>query len=321
MRLKIRISSVGDNLWLGLDDISLTGYESFITIKSPVSGSTVGFNVDFMVDYKYISPSINYRWQRSADGNGWTDIAGSDGTATGNSGTFTGTIPAVVDGYYYRVLVIKGNGGDTDFTEALVSEPVRLFRDGNYLIREDFGGCGSTQDFIYKADNQYVIPGYEYTQVSEGIVRPNPGSGNYIITNQVYLNYWTNEDNSESTTNWNTDVTDHSSCKDGYFLLVHARVRRMVKVCHFIKRRFPIFVVVRNYRLKPGLPIWRKTPIPSRISNFLSVSTTEIPRIYDREIFAEEVIVSGNNMDLTFCTARCYYRYTFPIYGRSLGLG
>ena len=221
--IKIRISSVGDNLWLGLDDISLTGYESFITIKSPVSGSTVGFNVDFMVDYKYISPSINYRWQRSADGNGWTDIAGSDGTATGNSGTFTGTIPAVVDGYYYRVLVIKGNGGDTDFTEALVSEPVRLFRDGNYLIREDFGGCGSTQDFIYKADNQYVIPGYEYTQVSEGIVRPNPGSGNYIITNQVYLNYWTNEDNSESTTNWNTDVTDHSSCKDGYFLLVHAR--------------------------------------------------------------------------------------------------
>ena len=30
--IKIRISSVGDNLWLGLDDISLTGYESFITI-------------------------------------------------------------------------------------------------------------------------------------------------------------------------------------------------------------------------------------------------------------------------------------------------
>ena len=80
--IKIRISSVGDNLWLGLDDISLTGYESFITIKSPVSGSTVGFNVDFMVDYKYISPSINYRWQRSADGNGWADIAGSDGTVT-----------------------------------------------------------------------------------------------------------------------------------------------------------------------------------------------------------------------------------------------
>ena len=150
--IKIRISSVGDNLWLGLDDISLTGYESFITIKSPVSGSIVGFNVDFTVDYKYISPTINYRWQRS--------------------------VPAVVDGYYYRVLAIKGNDDNADFTDALASAPVQLFRDANYLVREDFGGCGSTQNFIYKADNPYVIPGYEYTPASEGTVRPNPGSGN-----------------------------------------------------------------------------------------------------------------------------------------------
>lgn len=222
--IKIRISSVGENLWLGLDDISLTGYESYITIKSPATESTVGYSVNFTVDYKYISPSINYRWQRSANGStGWTDIAGSDGSATGDSGTFTTNISAVVDGYYYRVQAIKGSDDSADFTEALTSTPVQLFRDANYLIREDFGGCGSAQDFIYKTDNSYVIPGYDYTLAEEETVKPNPGSGNYIITNQVYLNYWTDEGGTGRTTNWNTDVTDHSGCEDGYFLQVHAR--------------------------------------------------------------------------------------------------
>jgi len=180
--------------------------------------------VNFTVDYKYISPSINYRWQRSANGStGWTDIAGSDSSATGDSGTFTTNISAVVDGYYYRVQAIKGSDDSADFTEALTSTPVQLFRDANYLIREDFGGCGSAQDFIYKTDNSYVIPGYDYTLAEEGTVKPNPGSGNYIITNQVYLNYWTDEGGTGRTTNWNTDVTDHSGCEGSYFLQVHAR--------------------------------------------------------------------------------------------------
>lgn len=221
--VKIRISSVGDNLWLGLDDISLTDYESYVTITSPASGSTVGSNVNFAVDYKYVSPSIKYRWQKSADGSsGWTDITALDGSATGLSGMFATYVSPVEDGYYYRVLIIDGSNASNDFTGALTSAPVQVFRDADYLIREDFGGCGSTQNFVYKADNLYVIPGYDYVNVDAGTVRPNPGSGYYIITNQVYPNYWSNG-GSESTTDWYTDVTDHSDCKDGYFLLVHAR--------------------------------------------------------------------------------------------------
>lgn len=265
--IKIRISSVGENLWLGLDDISLTGYESFATITSPETGSSVGSNVNFAVDYKYISSSIKYRWQKSANGSsGWTDITDLDGLVTGLSGTFATYISSVEDGYYYRVSIIDGNNTGTDFTGALTSAPVQVFRDSDYLIKEDFGGCGSTQNFVYKGDNSYDIPGYEYVNTSEG-PSPNPGVSNYIIANQVYLNHWQDE-TGEHTTEWYTNVTDHSNCGNGYFLLVHARGQRKVKLCDFMKLRFIICVPVRNCRLKPGSPIWRQTLIPRRISNF-----------------------------------------------------
>ena len=221
--IKIRISSVGENLWLGLDDISLSGYESFVTITSPASGSAVGSNVNFAVNYKYISPSIKYRWQKSADGSsGWTDITALDGSVTGLSGTFATYISSVEDGYYYRVSIIDGSDTGTDFTGALTSAPVQVFRYSDYLIKEDFGGCGSTQNFVYKGDNSYVIPGYSYTDADAGTVRPNPGTSQYIIANQVYLNYWT-EGDGEKTTDWYMDVKDHSGCGDGYFLLVNGR--------------------------------------------------------------------------------------------------
>ncbi|WP_280747545.1 hypothetical protein [Parabacteroides sp. PF5-9] len=221
--ITIRISSVGNNLWLGLDDILLTDYNSYVTITSPSSGSSVGMNATFSVNYQYVSSTINYRWQKSVDGvNDWTDITTFDGTATGISGTFATNISSVEDGYYYRVLITKGD--HTNFAGAIASSPVQLFRDTDYLLREDFGGCDSEQNFIYKADNFYEIPGYEYVNADAGTVRPNPGSGYYIITNQVYLNYWTNGENPEEiTTEWYTDVTDHSGCGNGYFLQVHAR--------------------------------------------------------------------------------------------------
>lgn len=140
--IKICISSVGDNLWLGLDDISLTEYDSYVNITSPQTGSTVGSNVNFTVDYKYISSSIKYKWQRSADAiNGWTDL--SDGAATGISGTFITNLCPVETGYY-RVLIIDGD--KTDFTGAMASTPILLTRDANYLFKEDFGG-------ITKSDN------------------------------------------------------------------------------------------------------------------------------------------------------------------------
>lgn len=214
--ITLRISSLGSNLWLGLDDISLTGYDSYVTITSPQSESSVGANVSFTVDYEYVSSSINYRWQKSADGSsGWTDITASDGTATGTSGTFNTNISSVEDGYYYRVLITDGN--NTDFTGAMASTPVRLFRDANYLIREDFAGCNSGQDFIYKADNTYDILGYDYLDVNAGTTNPNLFSSNYIITKQVYQQYWDG-----GSTDWNT-ISDHDAGCNGYFLLVHAK--------------------------------------------------------------------------------------------------
>ncbi|MDH6306490.1 hypothetical protein M2459_003254 [Parabacteroides sp. PF5-5] len=219
--IKIRISSFGNNLWLGLDDISVTEHDTHVIITSPNTESHVGSNVSCMVNYKFISSSIKYKWQKSNDGNGWTDIAEANGTAVGISGNFATNISSVEDGYYFRILITTSD--DTDFTEAMASAPIQLFRDTNYLIKEDFKGCGSTQNFIYKADNIYDIPGYTYTDANAETVRPNPGSGYYIITNQVYLNYWTDSGSSvESTTDWYTDITDHTGC-NGYFLLVHAR--------------------------------------------------------------------------------------------------
>lgn len=140
--IKIRISSFGDNLWMGLDDISLTKHDSYVTITSPLSGSTVGSNVNFTVDYKYISPTINYKWQKSDDGSsGWTDI--TNAIATGISGTFTTNICPVQTGYY-RVLITDGN--NLDFTGAMASTPIELTRDANYLFKEDFGGTSQSND-------------------------------------------------------------------------------------------------------------------------------------------------------------------------------
>lgn len=142
--ITLRVSVKGGHLRLGIDDISLAKYETNVAITSPQSGSSVGSNVNFTVDYEYVSSSINYKWQESTTGTGgWTDISGSEGTATGTAGTFTAGVCPIEDGSYYRVLITDSN--DANFTEAIASDPVRLTR-ADYLFKEDFGGTTQSTD-------------------------------------------------------------------------------------------------------------------------------------------------------------------------------
>ncbi len=152
--IKIRISSLGENLWLGLDDISLTEYDSYVTITSPSSGSKVASNVELMVNYDYVSSLTRYKWQeRASDSGPWTDIPGQEGTVSGASGTFWTTLCSIQDNYYYRISIT--DAADTDFACAIYSDPVQLILDHGYLFKEDFGGTSlstnSTKDWWISA--------------------------------------------------------------------------------------------------------------------------------------------------------------------------
>ncbi|MDL2222099.1 hypothetical protein LJC35_06060 [Parabacteroides sp. OttesenSCG-928-N08] len=206
--IKMRISAIGAPLWLGLDDISLTQFNSSVAITVPSSGSSVGANADLRVNYQYVTSSVYYKWQISANGStGWTDIPDSEGT--GSDGSFIARIYNVIDSYYYRVVIADGD----DFDHAIVSEPVQLFRITDYLIKEDFGGCNAATDFLSEAETVYTIPGYGYSEINaEG--NPNPGGASFLITRKVYLH--------DGIDYWYDTVSNHSECNDGYFLQIHA---------------------------------------------------------------------------------------------------
>lgn len=195
--ITIRISSFGDNLWLGLDDISLTKYGSYVTITSPSSGSKVASNVELTVEYNYISSPIQYKWQESASDSGpWTDIPDQDGTVSGTSGTFWTILCSIQNSHYYRILIT--DGADTDFTKAINSDPVQLILDPGYLFKEDFGGTSQstdlTKDWWISASQaqaaflqQQYKSGYEYAPDADWLTAGDIGNHPHGMDKTLYL--------------------------------------------------------------------------------------------------------------------------------------
>lgn len=186
--LTIRVSAIGQDLRLGLDDITLTPFSATVRITSPTTGSSIeSVQAEFKAEYNIATSSI-YKWQYSTTGNTgtWEDISGSEGTINNLTGAITYTVCPLSSGFYHLAIA---SSTDTDYNNAIYSNTVRLTREGNYFFKEDFGGNTPSTSisgdwwitktkalddelqnrygsgFAYSDDNEWTIPS-EYSGMS-----------------------------------------------------------------------------------------------------------------------------------------------------------
>lgn len=204
--------------------LTMDAADSNDIIITQLGGATLGSDLTLRAstNASYSSPVFEwYKWENNA----YSNI----GNGTEYSETLTATVPTsgMIPYNYYVTL---------QHDDLCVSQKKQVtVSTYNSTSGEDFNGCSTTQPFIYYSDNLYQIPGYNYLNVDEGTSNPNVGSPGYLITKQVYQH-----DYGTGITDWNTNLTDHSGCGDGYFLLVHANSVTYTGLTDFYKTKLSV---------------------------------------------------------------------------------
>lgn len=193
-------------------------------IITQLGGATLGSNLTLKAstNASYSSPVFEwYKWENNAFSN--------IGSGAEYSTTLTATVPTSGKVPYNYYVTLQHDD--------LCVSPHKLVTvtADNNTSGEDFGGCGTTQPFIYYSDNLYHIPGYNYLNVDSETTTPNIGSPGYLITKRVYQH-----DFGSGITDWKTNLTDHSGCGNGYFLLVHANSVTNTGLTDFYKTKLSV---------------------------------------------------------------------------------
>lgn len=99
--ITLRISAIGNNLWLGLDDITLVETPP-VSVLTPTDGEIICQDQWPFVSFDYLaSNAVQYQWQYSSDGeSGWTELETGSLPFTGNTDGFSFFINEKGTGYY-----------------------------------------------------------------------------------------------------------------------------------------------------------------------------------------------------------------------------